>query len=205
MVTVHYIKLLLFFCILIIGNSVFIQNTLASESFLSSIKLPPDFSISIYADDVPNARSLELSPSGILFVGSRKKGRVYAVLDNDNDKKADEVITIAKGLNMPNGVAFKDGDLYVAEIHRIIKFTAIEKRLRNPGKPIVVFDRLPSKKHHGWKFIKFGPDNKLYIPVGAPCNVCQSTNTIFGTITRINQDGSDFEIFAKGVQRTLVY
>jgi glucose/arabinose dehydrogenase len=168
-----------------------------------NIKLPPGFSISTYADNVPNARSMALSPNNILFVGTRKTGKVFAVIDNDGDFIADEVITIAKGLNMPNGVAFQDGDLYVAEVHRIIKFTGIEKRLHNPGKPEVVFEGLPKKKWHGWKFIKFGPDEKLYVPIGAPCNVCESGDNIFGTITRMNKDGSGFEIFASGVRNSV--
>ena len=175
----------------------------ANESLRRNISLPQGFSISIYADNVPNARSMALSPNNILFVGTRKIGRVYAVIDTDNDFVADEVITIAKGLNMPNGVAFHDGDLYVAEIHRIIKFSGIEKRLRNPGKPEIVFDGLPNKKWHGWKFIKFGPDGKLYVPIGAPCNVCEPDEDLFSTITRMNKDGSDFEIFARGVRNSV--
>jgi glucose/arabinose dehydrogenase len=175
----------------------------ANESLRRNISLPQGFSISIYADNVPNARSMALSPKNILFVGTRKIGRVYAVIDKDNDFIADEVITIAKGLNMPNGVAFHDGDLYVAEIHRIIKFSGIEKRLRNPGKPEIVFDGLPNKKWHGWKFIKFGPDGKLYVPIGAPCNVCEPDEDLFSTITRMNKDGSGFEIFARGVRNSV--
>ena len=149
----------------------------ADESFDKIISLPPGFSIAIYADKVPNARSLALSPNNTLFVGSRNAGKVYAVIDSDNDYKADEVITIADNLFMPNGVAFLNGDLYVAEIHRIIKFVDIEKRLHNPPKRQIVFGTLPDNKWHGWKFIKFGPDGKLYVPIGAPCNVCGYTDS----------------------------
>ena len=175
----------------------------AEESFDKIISLPPGFSIAIYADNVPNARSMALSPNNTLFVGSRNAGKVYAVIDNDNDYKADEVITIADNLYMPNGVAFRDGDLYVAEIHRIIKFTDIEKRLHNPPKREIVFGTLPDKKWHGWKFIKFGPDGKLYVPIGAPCNVCEPKDKLFGTITRMNKDGSGFEIFASGIRNSV--
>jgi glucose/arabinose dehydrogenase len=125
------------------------------------------------------------------------------VIDKDQDYIADEIITIAEGLNMPNGVALRDGDLYVAEIHRIIKFTDIEKHLHNPGKQEIIFDALPSKKWHGWKFIKFGPDGKLYVPIGAPCNVCESQNPLFATITRMSVDGDNFEIFARGIRNSV--
>ena len=104
---------------------------------------------------------------------------------------------------MPNGVAFRDGDLYVAEVHRIIKFTDIEKRLSDPGPPEVVFSDLPQEKWHGWKFIRFGPDGKLYVPIGAPCNVCEPGDPLFATISRMNLDGSDFEIFARGVRNSV--
>jgi glucose/arabinose dehydrogenase len=175
----------------------------ADDALNRNISLPPGFSISIYADNIPDARSMALSPSNILFVGSRNAGSVYAVIDKDRDYKADEVITIARGLNMPNGVAFLDGDLYVAEIHRIIKFTDIEKRLRNPPKREIVLGTLPNKKWHGWKFIKFGPDGKLYVPVGAPCNVCEPDDELFGTISRINKDGSGLDIYASGIRNSV--
>src|SRR5210317_1219775 len=178
--------------------------TLHADEFLQrNISLPAGFSISTYAENIPDARSMALSPSNILFVGSRNAGNVYAVIDKDRDYKADEVITIAKGLNMPNGVAFLDGDLYVAEIHRIIKFIDIEKRFRNPPKREIVLGTLPSKKWHGWKFIKFGPDGKLYVPVGAPCNVCEPEDQLFGTIARINKDGSGLNIYASGIRNSV--
>ena len=163
----------------------FFSSGHADETLQRNISLPPGFSIEIYAQNVPDARSLALGPDNIVFVGSRKAGKVYAVLDRDGDFVADEVVTIAKGLNMPNGVAFYKGDLYVAEIQRIIKFKDIKSHLYNPGKPVVVFNGLPDKRWHGWKFIRFGPDGKLYIPIGAPCNVCEPGDP-FGTITRIN-------------------
>jgi len=175
----------------------------ADRMLARNILLPEGFSNSIYADNVPYARSMALSPNNVLFVGSRKAGKVYAVIDSDNDFVADETIVIAKGLNMPNGVALRSGDLFVAEVHRIIKFRDIEKRLHNPGTPEIVFDTLPRKKWHGWKFIKFGPDGKLYVPIGAPCNVCETDNPLFATITRMKEDGSDFEIYARGVRNSV--
>lgn len=169
---------------------------------LNTIKLPPGFSISVFAE-VDNARSMAMSPSGILFVGNRKEDKVYAVKDTDGDFKADKRWVIASGLNMPNGVAFKDGDLYVAEVNRILKFKDIENNLSNPGDPEVVYDQYPTDMHHGWKYIAFGPDGKLYVPVGAPCNICEPEKPIYATITRMNADGTDMEIYASGVRNTV--
>jgi glucose/arabinose dehydrogenase len=170
---------------------------------IDKIKLPAGFSISIFAEDVENARSMDLSPNGTLFIGTRSKGSVYALRDTDGDHKADEKYILMEGGNMPNGVAFKDGDLYVAEVNRILKFADIESKLSNPGEPIVIYDKYPEEKHHGWKFIEFGPDGKLYVPVGAPCNICESKDDIFNSITRINPDGTEMEIVQRGVRNTV--
>ncbi len=171
--------------------------------YLGDITLLPGFSINIYATNVENARSLVLGDSGTLFVGTRSAGKVYAVLDRNHDTRADEVITIAEGLNMPNGVAFRDGSLFVAEVNRVLRYDRIESRLKNIPKPVIVTDSFPKDSHHGWKFIRFGPDDKLYVPVGAPCNVCERNNPIYASITRINADGSIPEIFAHGVRNTV--
>lgn len=176
---------------------------LRTDMLLSAVQMPPRFRIAVYADNVPGARSMALSPSGVLFVGTRSLGRVYAVVDQDHDNTADRVITIARGMDMPNGVALWDGDLYVAEVHRVVRFNGIEAHLDNPGKPVVVYDRFPNDRSHGWKFIRFGPDGRLYVPVGAPCNVCRRDDPVYATITRLNRDGSAFEIFAHGVRSTL--
>jgi glucose/arabinose dehydrogenase len=173
------------------------------KMLLSAIQLPPGFKISVYADNVPGARSMALSPTGVLFVGTRQAGRVYAVVDKDRDMRADGVITIADGLDLPNGVALWEGDLYVAEVHRILRYPRIESLLNTPPKPEVVFDGFPNDHHHGWKFIRFGPDGRLYVPVGAPCNVCLKDQPIYATITRLNRDGSQFEIFANGVRNSV--
>ena len=173
---------------------------------LDTIELPAGFSITVYAKDVLNARSMALSPSGILFVGSRDdgNGQVYAIVDGNKDKAADEVVVIASGLNQPNGVAFRDGSLYVAEIHRIIRFDNIESTFRNNPQYTVVNDTFPTDTHHGWKFIAFGPDGKLYVPVGAPCNIClRDDNPIYASITRMDPDGSNREIFANGIRNTV--
>ncbi|MCB0703953.1 MAG: sorbosone dehydrogenase family protein, partial [Saprospiraceae bacterium] len=170
---------------------------------LDLIKLPEGFSIDVFAVDVPNARSLEWSPNGTLFVSTRGEGKVYALKDTDGDYKSDEMYVLASGLKMPNGVAFLDGDLYVAEISRILCFRDIENHLDNPPAPEVIFDGYPKESHHGWKYIAFGPDGKLYVPVGAPCNICESEDEIFNTITRMNPDGSGLEIVQTGIRNSV--
>ncbi len=180
-----------------------LQNTDPRQSDLDKISLPPGFKIETFAVDVPNARSMCLSPNGTLFVGTRGKGDVYALKDTDGDFKADKFYILAKGLKMPNGVAFRNGSLYVAEVNRILRFDEIESKLENPPAPVVVFDQFPTETHHGWKYIAFGPDGKLYVPVGAPCNICESENEIFASITRINPDGTGLEVVQKGIRNTV--
>ncbi|MCP9750092.1 sorbosone dehydrogenase family protein [Ferruginibacter sp. HRS2-29] len=169
---------------------------------LDKITLPAGFKISVYAE-VPNARSMTLSPSGILYVGNRGEENVYAVVDENKDGKADKVYKIATGLNTPNGVAFKDGNLYIATINSILRLDNIEAHLQDPPKPVIVYDKFPTDKQHGWKFIAFGPDGKLYVPVGAPCNICESKDPIYASITRMNPDGSAPEIFAHGIRNSV--
>lgn len=169
---------------------------------LEKIKLPAGFKIEVFAE-VENARSMVMSPSGVLYIGNRNGDKVYAVKDTDGDFKADKKWVIASGLNMPNGVAFKDGDLYVAEVSRILKYSDIESKLANPPAPQIINDKYPTDTHHGWKYIAFGPDGKLYVPVGAPCNICESKDEVYASITRINPDGSGREIFASGVRNTV--
>jgi glucose/arabinose dehydrogenase len=177
-------------------------DSLAAKYHLSDLKLPPGFKISVFAE-VSNARSLCWGAKGTLFVGNRSEDKVYAVVDENKDGVADKIYVIAKGLNSPNGVAFKDGNLYVAEISRIIRFDDIENKLSNPPAYKIINDSYPDKEHHGWKFIAFGPDGKLYVPVGAPCNVCDEKDSIFATITRINADGTGREIYAKGIRNSV--
>lgn len=171
---------------------------------LETIKLPPGFSIDVYATGVQNARQMALGGNGTLFVGSRQAGRVHAVVDRDKDNKADQVYTIASGLRMPSGLAFRDGALYVAEVNRILRYDGIESKLESPPQPAVVNDKLPTEDHHGWKYLGFGPDGWLYVPVGAPCNVCErSDDERFATILRMKLDGSGTEVFARGIRNTV--
>jgi len=165
--------------------------------------LPEGFTMDIYADGVEDARAMTLGDNGTLFVGSRGAGKVYAIIDDNNDYKADQVITIAEDLNLPVGVTFRNGDLYVSDVSRILKFEDIENNLSNPPTPIVVSDAFPTDRHHGWKFIDFGPDDKLYVPVGAPCNICDEDSTRYSNIMRMNEDGSDLEPYAFGIRNTV--
>lgn len=170
---------------------------------LERVRLPPGFRIAPYATGVKNARSLALSPRGTLFVGTRTEGKVYAIPNADGDARGDRVITVASGLDSPNGVVFHEGALYVAEVSRILRFDALEDRLESPPAPVVVTDTYPDKAHHGWKFLALGPDGNLYVPVGAPCNVCDEADPIFASLTRIGLDGQGREIVAKGVRNTV--
>jgi glucose/arabinose dehydrogenase len=172
---------------------------------LNTIKLPKGFSISIWSDSVDNARSLALGAKGTVFVGNRQGDKVYALRDNNNDGKADEKFILLSGLHMPNGVAFHNGSLYVAEVSKIWRLDNIEDNLANPPKPVLVFDQLPTDDHHGWKYIAFGPDGKLYVPIGAPCNICNynEKDERYASITRMNPDGSGFEVYAHGIRNSV--
>ncbi|TRX48284.1 sorbosone dehydrogenase family protein [Fulvivirga sp. M361] len=189
------------------GEDIGIKDSLstepnASEHPLHKLNLPKGFKISVFGE-VENARSLAISPSGVVYVGNRNGGKVYALKDSDANGVADEKYLLASGLKMPNGVAFKDGALYVAEVSKIWKFDNIERQLKAPDKPKLIYDEYPTESHHGWKYIAFGPDGKLYVPVGAPCNICKSEQPVFASITRMNADGTNMEIVAEGVRNTV--
>ena len=161
---------------------------------LESIRLPPGFRIELYAS-VPNARSLALGEKGSLFVGSRSGGTVHAVAPGGKVHK------IADGLSMPNGVAFRNSALYIAEVGKIYRIDDVERDLSSVQKPRVIFDKLPRDVHHGWKFIRFGPDGRLYIPIGAPCNVCDREG--YALIGFLDLKTNAFEIHSKGVRNTV--
>ena len=169
---------------------------------LDHITVPPGFRVATFTSAVPGARSLTLGAKGTVFVGTQA-GSVYAVVDREHDGTADQVFTIAKGLDMPNGVAFRQGALYVAEVSRVQRYDAIEDHLAAPPAPVTVIDGLPREHHHGWKFIAFGPDDLLYVPVGAPCNVCESSDPRFASILRFRPDGTPVDTMARGVRNTV--
>ena len=186
-------------------SSSLLAQTEPSEPLLERLTVPPGFSIKVYAANVPNARQMTLSPNGILFVSTRQAGNVYAVIDDDADQSADRVLTLDSGLNMPNGIAFRDGSLFVAEVNRILRYDNIESNLTTPPEPVVLNDTLPTDRAHGWKFIDFGPDGRLYVPVGAPCNICnnEDTDPRYATILSMQPDGSDLTIYAHGVRNSV--
>ena len=169
---------------------------------LDRITVPPGFRVATFTSAVPGARSLTVGANGTVFVGTQA-GSVYAVVDREHDGTADQVFTIAKGLDMPNGVAFRQGALYVAEVSRVQRYDAIEDHLAAPPAPVTVIDGLPREHHHGWKFIAFGPDDLLYVPVGAPCNVCESSDPRFASILRFRPDGTPVDTMARGVRNTV--
>jgi glucose/arabinose dehydrogenase len=172
---------------------------------LTKLKVPEGFTVSFFAKDVDNARSLAIGDKGTVFVGNRKGKNVYALVDADNDGVAEKKCTVASRLNAPNGVAFHNGSLYIAEISKIWRIDNIESTLENPGKPVLVNDSFPTEEHHGWKYIAFGPDDKLYVPVGAPCNICNDNekDKRFASIMRMNADGSGLEVYTHGVRNTV--
>jgi glucose/arabinose dehydrogenase len=173
-----------------------------AEANLSKLNMPAGFKAEVYAE-VPGARQMTLGTNGNVYVGSRGKN-VYAVVDKDKDHKADQVVTILDDLNVGNGVAMYRGNLYVAEQNRITRYAAPDFDLNLPFKQMreVIYDKLPNKFHHGWRYIAFGPDEKLYITIGAPCNICNPEG-IEASIIRMNADGSDVETYAKGVRNSL--
>jgi glucose/arabinose dehydrogenase len=178
-------------------------STVAARQPAVGVTLPPGFAIDVFSGEVPGARSMTLSPAGTLFVGTRSKGVVYAIPGAGTSARAAKPRLISRGLASPNGVAVRDGALYVAEISRILRFDDIEARLDGPPTPAVVTDRYPTDGHHGSKFIAFGPDGWLYVPVGAPCNVCLPPGPLHETMTRMKADGSAIEVFARGVRNSV--
>jgi glucose/arabinose dehydrogenase len=165
----------------------------------AKLKVPAGFNIEVYAAGMANARSLALGDKGTVFVGSRLVDKVYAIINKDGKR---EVKVLASGLYRPNGIAFKDGTLYIAELSKVSKIEKVEDVLDNPPKPMVIFDKLPKDEAHGWKFIGIGPDNKLYVPVGQPGNNVLHSDE-HGLIRRMNLDGSGAEVIARGVRNTV--
>ena len=179
----------------------------AAELPTDKIKLPEGFSISVFSDQVPGVRTLAVGDKGTVFVGTRGPGKVYGLVDTDGDNVADKTYVVAEGLNVPNGVAFRDGSLYVGEISRILRYDDIESKLDAPPEPVVVTDALPTEGAHGSKYLSFGPDDRMYFGIGAPCDHCDPTvdfqDDRLGTITSMNLDGSDIKPYVSGVRNSV--
>jgi glucose/arabinose dehydrogenase len=174
-----------------------------AASPLDQLVVPQGFDVSSFAENVENAREMALGPQGTIFVGSLRAGKVHAVVDRDGDHRADRVVVIASGLDQPNGVAIRNGALYVATASRILRFDDIERHLDAPPAPVIVREDLPNPKTgHSWKFLALGPDDLLYFSVGAPCNICESPPLV-STILRMKPDGSNLEVFAEGVRNSV--
>jgi glucose/arabinose dehydrogenase len=187
-------KRLIVFTVLAFG---WLTPAAAADLPLASLKLPPGFEIELFAR-VPNARQMALGKD-TLFVGSMRAGKVYAI----PLKGARKPVVIADGLNLPVGVAFRDGDLYVSAVSRILRLRDIEARLNKPPRPEVVSSAYPTDTHHGWKFIAFGPDGRLYVPVGAPCNSCEPDPDRYATITALDVTSGKTEVVARGVRNSV--
>jgi glucose/arabinose dehydrogenase len=177
---------------------------LAAPLPLDKLRAPAGFHVELLTDAVPNARQMALGRSadgkGIVYVGSAEAGRVYAV--EYGASGPGNVHTIAADLRLPTGVAYRDGKLYVGALAKILRFDGIDDRLAAPPPPVLVSDRFPSDTHHGRRFLAFGPDGKLYVPVGAPCNVCRPDER-YGVIQRMNGDGGEIETVARGVRNSV--
>jgi glucose/arabinose dehydrogenase len=166
------------------------------------VRLPPGFHISIYAY-VPNAREMALGTRGTVFVGSAIAGAVYALIDSAHHGHAAREYLIAKGLDYPTGIAFANGALYIAAMNRILRLDQIERQLSRPPKPVLVTDRLPTDREHGWKFLAFGPDHKLYLQIGAPCDTCLADPNHYALILRMNPNGGQQEVYARGIRNSV--
>ncbi|MCE8034429.1 PQQ-dependent sugar dehydrogenase [Halomonas sp. MCCC 1A11057] len=182
-----------------------LTTTPREEIPLDHLRMPDGFNAEIWAHGMPGARMMALGDEGTLFIGTRGIGRVYAVRDNGDER---EHVIVAEGLTQPNGVAFKDGSLYVAAINRIFRYDDIESHLANGDdipEPEELTDAfgLPDDEHHGWKFLAFGPDGRLYVPVGAPCNGCEVDPDTHATIHSFEPDGSDMRVEARGVRNSV--
>lgn len=171
-----------------------------ASASLPQLQVPAGFHVSVFSDAVPDAREMAVGPRGTVFVGSNK-GKVFALTDANHDGRADRVRVIASDLDRPSGVAMHGGDLYVSAVNRILRFPAIEDHLDNPPQPQAVTDKLPDETHAGGRFIAFGPDGKLYVSLGAPCNVCDKPG--FAKLIRMNANGSDFQDVAFGIRNTV--
>jgi glucose/arabinose dehydrogenase len=168
---------------------------------LPKLKVPRGFKVEVYQPGILDARALRRGGKGTIFVSSLfVAGKIYAITEKGGKR---EVKTVLSGLELPSGIEFHNGSLYVATPKQITRYDKIEDSLDNPPQPVVIYDKLPGDIPHGWKFLRFGPDGKLYVPVGAPCNICEPDPEKYAQIFRINADGSGRELVARGVRNSV--
>ena len=169
---------------------------------VDKLKLPAGFKAEVWSHGHPGARTMVEGPKGTIFMGTRQLGRVYAIVNKDGKR---EVKTLLQGLTQPNGLVIKDGALYVFAINKVYRYDNIEDKIDNPGQGVEMTEafNLPPDIHHNWKYVAFGPDNKLYVQVGANCNICEINPGVHGQIRRYNADGTGMEIIARGVRNTV--
>ena len=165
---------------------------------LASYKLPPGFKAEIWASGMPGARAMARGADGKIYIGTRAIGRVYEVTDGGAQRTSRVVVD---KLTQPAGVAYANGSLYVMAIDKVLRYDGIEKNPAVQPVDMTAAFKLPKEQHHNWKYIAFGPDNKLYVPFGAPCNICEPTDE-YAQIRRYNADGSGMEVIARGVRNT---
>ncbi len=201
-----------FFTIVVLASCLHTSPITAADTStnLADLSLPPGFTINLVSDEVPNARQMALSAGGILYVGTRRAGKVYALVQkegSDQDFNNREVIVLAENLTMPSGVVMLDGNLYVGALDRVLKYEDIDNQIQNSpsSKPAakVLSDKLPDKTHHGWKYLSVGPDGYLYVPIGAPCNICLSDNPVFASIQRMNPQFGTLSTYAEGIRNSV--
>jgi len=174
-----------------------------ASASLKDLKTPPGFRISVLTDQVPNARQMALSDSGILYVGSRRAGKIYAVPLSNAAGSPSRVVLVDSNLTMPSGIVMRGKDLYVGALNQILRYRNIDNHFSANPEPEIITDSLPNKTHHGWKYLSLGPDGNLYVPVGAPCNICLSENEEFASILKVDPDTGKHSLYAQGVRNTV--
>ncbi len=188
------IKKLILFCLALLLFSTSIARADNLVDKVDLLKVPKGFKVELFADNLPNARTMVLGDKGTLFVGTRGAGNVYAINHGKN-------YLLASNLNMPNGLAFHDGDLYIAAVDKLYRIDDIEKNLTTQHRLTLIRDDFPKDQHHGWRYMDFGPDGRLYMAIGAPCNVCLKKD--YALIVSMKADGSDQRIEARGVRNSV--
>lgn len=169
---------------------------------VSALRVPQGFKVELWAHGAPGVRMMAEGPNGTIFAGTRAIGRVYAISDQGGQR---QVRTVASQLTQPNGIAVRDGNLYVIAINRVLRWDGIEGKLDSPGAPVDMTQAfgLPPEEHHGWKFANFGPDGRLYTAIGVPCNICEYNRDVHALVVSFNPDGSGRRVEAKGIRNSV--